>query len=185
MDDISIIKLFLDRDEQAIVETDKKYGGYCFAIAYNILADHEESEECVSDTYHSVWNSIPPRKPNPLAPFLGKIVRNISIDRWRKNDALKRGGGQIKLALEELRECTACKDSVEKEIEQKELICAIRSFVHELPDTERKIFVCRYWYMESIQDIAARFGFTDNKVSLMLGRIRVKLQKYLVKEGLL
>ena len=185
MDDINIIKLFLNRDEQAIMETDNKYGGYCFAIAYNILADHEDSEECVSDTYHSAWNSIPPRKPNPLAPFLGKIVRNISIDRWRKNGALKRGGGQIMLALEELKECTSCKDDIEKELEQRELICAVRRFVSGLPDTERKIFVCRYWYMDPISDIAARFGFTDNKVSLMLSRIRAKLQKHLMKEGLL
>lgn len=183
MDDTSIIKLFFDRDEQAIQETDRKYGGYCYSIAYNILANQEDSEESVSDTYLSAWNTIPPRKPNPLAPFLGKIVRHISIDRWRKNGALKRGGGEMTLALEELQECISDDEQPENKLEQKELIRTVRQFLSDLTETERRVFVCRYWYLDTTADIAARFGFTENKVSMMLHRIRKKLQKYLKQEG--
>lgn len=183
MDDTSIIKLFFDRNEQAIQETDRKYGGYCYSIAYNILANQEDSEESVSDTYLSAWNTIPPRKPNPLAPFLGKIVRHISIDRWRKNGALKRGGGEMPLALEELQECISDDEQPENKLEQKELIRTVRQFLTDLTETERRVFVCRYWYLDTTADIAARFGFTENKVSMMLHRIRKKLQKYLKQEG--
>lgn len=164
MDDAGIIRLFFDRDEQAIAETSRKYGKLCYSIFYNILANHEDAQECVNDTYRSAWNAIPPRKPNPLAPFLGRIVRNLSIDRWRKVNAAKRGGGQIVLALEELQSCLDGSDDMK--IQSKELISAIRCFVSGLPTTERKVFVCRYWYMEPIADIAARFGFSENKVSL-------------------
>ena len=129
MDDGSIVALYFARSEQAIRETDRKYGGYCYSIAYNILANQEDSEESVNDTYLSAWNSIPPRKPNPLAPFLGKIVRNISIDRWRKNGALKRGGGEMPLVLEELQECVASGENPEERYEQKELACQVRNFV--------------------------------------------------------
>ena len=149
MDDSGILNLYFARSEQAIQETDAKYGGYCYSIAYNILANQEDSEESVSDTYLSAWNSIPPRKPNPLAPFLGKIVRNISIDMWRRRGALKRGGGQMALALEELQECVASGENLEERYEQKELIGQVRKFVASLPELERRIFVCRYWYLES------------------------------------
>lgn len=183
MEDTGIIKLFFDRDEQAIRETDRKYGGFCYSIAYQILANREDSEESVSDTWFSAWNSIPPKSPNPLAPFLGRLVRNISIDRWRKNGALKRGGGEMPLALEELQECMAGEESAESRLEQKELICSVREFVSGLSDTERRVFVCRYWYLDPTPDIAARFGFTENKVGMMLHRIRGKLRKHLMKEG--
>lgn len=183
MDDSRIIELFFDRNEQAVRETDQKYGGYCYSIAYHILSNREDSEESVNDTYLSAWNAIPPRKPNPLAPFLGRIVRHISIDRWRKNGALKRGGGEMQLALEELRECVADQEGPEARLEQKELIGAVRKFASELPDTEQDVFVCRYWYLDSIADIAGRFGFTENKVSMMLHRIRKKLQRHLREEG--
>ena len=182
MDDSRIVELYFARSEQAIQETDAKYGGYCYSIAYNILANQEDSEESVSDTYLSAWNSIPPRKPNPLAPFLGKIVRHISIDRWRKKGALKRGGGEMPLALEELQECAANGESVEERYEQKELVRQVRKFVAGLSDTERKVFVCRYWYLDSTAEIAKRFGFSENKVSSMLHRTRSKLTKYLMRE---
>lgn len=181
MDDSRIVELYFNRDEQAIQETDRKYGGYCYSIAYHILENQQDSEESVSDTYFSAWNSIPPRKPNPLAPFLGKIVRHISIDRWRKNGALKRGGGEMPLALEELQDCIAGGD-VETLVQQKELIHAVRRFAASLPETERRVFVCRYWYLDSVGAIAARFGFTENKVNMMLYRVRGKLKKQLMGE---
>lgn len=183
MEDSRIIELFFDRNEQAVRETDQKYGGYCYSIAYHILSNREDSEESVNDTYLSAWNAIPPRKPNPLAPFLGRIVRHISIDRWRKNGALKRGGGEMQLALEELRECVADQEGPEARLEQKELEGIVRKFVSGLRDIEQDVFVCRYWYLDSVADIAARFGFTENKVSMMLHRIRGKLQKRLKQEG--
>lgn len=184
MDDSSIVELYFARSEQAIQETDTKYGGYCYSIAYNILENQEDSEESVNDTYLSAWNSIPPRKPNPLAPFLGKIVRHISIDMWRKNGALKRGGGEMPLVLEELQECVASGENLEERYEQKELVRQVRNFVASLSDTERRVFVCRYWYLDSTAEIAKRFGFSENKVSSMLHRTRGKLEKYLIREGI-
>lgn len=184
MDDGSIVELYFARSEQAIKETDTKYGGYCFSIAYNILANQEDCQESVNDTYLSAWNSIPPRNPNPLAPFLGKIVRHISIDMWRKNGALKRGGGQMPLALEELEGCVASGENLEERYEQKELICQVRKFVASLSDTERRVFVCRYWYLDSTAEIAKRFVFSENKVSSMLHRTRGKLEKHLMGEGI-
>lgn len=184
MDDISIVKLYFARSEQAIQGTDSKYGGYCYSIAYHILANPEDSEESVSDTYLSARNTIPPRRPNLLAPFLGKIVRNISIDRWRKNGALKRGGGEMPLALEELQECVASEENLEARYEQKELVRQVRDFLAGLPDTERRVFVCRYWYLDSTADIGKRFGFSESKVSSMLHRIRCRLEKHLKREGI-
>ena len=183
MDDPSILGLYFSRNEQAITETDKKYGGYCYSIAYNILANQQDSEESVSDTYLSAWNSIPPRKPNPLAPFLGKIVRHISIDRWRKNGALKRGGGQMKLALEELSECTPSGENLEERYVQKELVLEIRKFVEGLSEAERRVFICRYWYLDSTAEIAQRFGFSEKKVGSILHHTRMKLEKHLAKEA--
>lgn len=184
MDDGSIVELYFARSEQAIKETDMKYGGYCYSIAYNILTNQEDCEESVNDTYLSAWNSIPPRNPNPLAPFLGKIVRHISIDRWRKNGALKRGGGEMPLALEELEGCVASGENLEERYEQKELICQVSKFVASLSDTERRVFVCRYWYLDSTAEIAKRFGYSENKVSSMLHRTRGKLEKHLMGEGI-
>lgn len=182
MDDQGIVRLYFARSEQAIQETDATYGGYCYSIAYNILANAEDSEESVSDTYLSAWNAIPPRKPIPLAPFLGKMVRHISIDRWRRKSAAKRGGGEMLIALEELGECVASRDDIEAQIERKELVRLVREFVADLPDMERRIFVCRYWYLDSIPDIAKRYGFSVSKVNSILYRTRGKLEKRLKLE---
>ena len=183
MDDSSIVELYFARSEQAIQETDTKYGGYCYSIAYNILANQEDSEESVNDTYLSAWNSIPPRKPNPLAPFLGKIVRHISIDMWRKNGALKRGGGEMPLVLEELQECVASGENLEERYAQKELVRQVRNFVASLSDTERRVFVCRYWYLDSIASISERFALSQSKIKTTLFRCRNELREYLEKEG--
>ena len=185
MEDTRIIELYFARSEQAIQETDNKYGGYCFSIAYNILANREDSEESVSDTYMAAWNSIPPRRPAILAAFLGKITRHLSIDRWRSRSASKRGGGEMTLALEELGECLSDRDTPEDALARKELGLAINRFLDSLPETERSVFLCRYWYLDPIDRITANFGFSHSKVTSMLHRTRGKLKALLEKEGLL
>ena len=185
MDDKSIVDLYFDRNEDAIAQTDKKYGQYCYSIAYNILTNREDAEESVSDTYLKAWVAIPPRRPAALSAFLGKLTRNISIDRWRKRSAFRRGAGELTLALEELEDCIAGMQNVEMEYERKEIINAYMKFLDALPVTERRVFLCRYWYVESIEAIAEKFGFSQSKVKTMLHRTRVKLWKQFVKEGLL
>ena len=182
MEDQGIVELFFDRSEQAIVETDKKYGGYCYTIAYHILASREDSEESVSDTYFSAWNTIPPRKPTLLQAFLGKITRHISIDRWRKQTAQKRGGKEMILALEELGECLDTR-GMEAEITHRELTRVLNGFLASLAETERNVFLCRYWYMDTIDTIAKITGFSQSKVTSMLHRTRGKLRKKLAEEG--
>ena len=137
MEDARIVELYWERDEAAIAESSAKYGGYCYSIAYNILSSKEDSEESVSDTYLAAWNLIPPRKPNFLNAFLGKITRHISIDRWRKLNARKRGGKETVLALEELGECTASSD-MEAEIAQRELARILNDFLENLQKIETK-----------------------------------------------
>ena len=184
MNDKNIVDLYFNRDEEAITQTDKKYGRYCYSIAYNILTNKEDAEESVSDTYMTAWRAIPPRRPSVLSTFLGKITRHISIDRWRERVATKRGGGEVTLALEELEECVAGLQNVEMEYERKELIQAYVKFLDTLPVTERRVFLCRYWYVDSVEAIAEKFGFSQSKVKTMLYRTRVKLRKQLAEEGL-
>ena len=185
MDDKEILDLYFDRSELAIQETDRKYGPYCYKIAIHILSDPADAEESVNDTYLAAWNAMPPRRPNVLSAFLGKLTRYISLDRWKKRGALKRGGGQVALSLEELEECVAGGNDPEKEADRKELLRYLNRFLDSLPETQRKVFVCRYWYLESIPEIAARFGFSESKVTAMLHRLREKLRKRLEMEGLL
>ena len=182
MDDNAIIDLYFKRSEQAITETDTKYGRYCYSIAYNILSNREDSEESVSDTYMTAWNTIPPRHPSFLGAFLGKVTRHISIDRWRKSSAKKRGGGEIILALEELEAC-ADVNNTESIVEQKELTKVLNRFLASLPETERNVFLCRYWYLDSIPAISEYSGFTQSKITSMLHRTRGKLRKRLCEEG--
>lgn len=184
MDDKQIVELYWQRNESAIDETASKYGPYCHSIAYNILDNDADAEESVNDTYLDAWNSMPPHCPSILATFLGKITRRISIDRWRKRSAEKRGGGQITVVLDELEECLTDGKSVEQEVEAKILSEVINSFVKSLPDTEQRVFLCRYWYMDSVETIAKEFGFSQSKVKSMLYRTREKLRARLIKEGL-
>ena len=184
MNDDQIIQLYFDRSEQAIQETDTKYGGYCYSIAYNILTNPEDAEESVSDTYLSAWNTMPPRRPPALAAFLGKITRNLSIDRWRKHRAFKRGEGQIELALEELRECVSGTESAEEAAIRKEILASLNRFLGTLKEAERSVFLCRYWYLDSTEEIAEKSGFTVSKVKSMLFRIRKRLYAQLTEEGL-
>lgn len=185
MEDTQIIDLYFARSEQAIQETDNKYGGYCFQIAYNILANREDSEESVSDTYMAAWKAIPPRRPSILAAFLAKITRRFSIDRWRSRSAYKRGGGEVPLALEELGECISGGDTPQELLDRKELGLAVNRFLDSLEDPERSVFLCRYWYLDPIDRIAEHFGFSHSKVTSMLHRTRRKLKALLEKEGLL
>ncbi|MCD7739308.1 MAG: sigma-70 family RNA polymerase sigma factor [Lachnospiraceae bacterium] len=183
MEDIAIIGLYWDRNEQAIRETDLKYGPYCHAIAYNILENKEDSEECVNDTWLRAWNSMPPQKPSYLRLFLGKITRNLSLDVWKNKQARKRGGGELTLALEELAECVADTKDVEGELQAKELAETINRFLHTLPERERDVFLHRYFYMCSAKEVAARYHLRENHVPVILSRTRKKLAAYLQKEG--
>lgn len=184
MDDQNIIALYWERSENAISETAQKYGSYCYSIAKNILTNHEDAEESVNDTYLAAWKAIPPHRPAILATFLGKITRRLSIDRWRSRNARKRGDGEIILALEELEDC-ASDDGVEKTMERKRLAAAFNRFLEALPQTERQVFLGRYWYLDPIADIADHYGFSVSKVTSMLRRTRLKLREYLQKEELL
>lgn len=183
MEDQKIIDLYWQRSEQAIMETDRKYGGYCFSVAYNILSNREDAEESVSDTYLAAWRAMPPKRPGILSSFLGKITRHLSIDRWRRRSAQKRGGGEVPLVLEELEHCVSGQESVEAALQRKELTIAINRFLDSLPRTERNMFLCRYWYADPVQDIADTFGFSAAKVNSMLYRTRQKLRRALAKEG--
>ena len=183
MDDAKIVQMYFDRDQQAIPATADKYGNYCTSIAKNILGNHEDAEECVNDTYLNTWNSIPPHRPKILATFLGKIVRNLAFNRYKYNTADKRGGGELPAVLEELAGCVSGKDNVEQAYEYKELVAAINDFLRALPAEKRNIFVCRYWYTDSISDIAARYSMTYAAVSMTLNRLRTKLHDYLIERG--
>ena len=146
MNDTEIVDLYWKREERAVEETEKKYGGYCYSIAYNILSNHEDSEESVNDTYIEAWNAMPPHRPLILSSFLGKITRRVAIDKWRSDHAQKRGGGETLCVLEELEECLFYENSAEQHLEKQMLSQAINEFLGTLSQTERKIFVRRYFY---------------------------------------
>lgn len=181
MDDAKIVQLYWDRNEQAIPATADKYGNYCTSIAKNILGNREDAEECVNDTYLNAWNSIPPNRPGILAAFLGKIVRNLSFNRYKHNAADKRGGGELTVVLDELSDLVSGKDDVEQEVNRKELVNAIDTFLNSLSPEKRSIFISRYWHTDSISEIAERHGMTDGAVSMTLNRLRLKLHNYLLE----
>lgn len=184
MDDKQIVDLYWERSEKAISETDNKYGSYFRHIAYNILYNQEDAEECVNDTYLRAWNSMPPQRPNRLEIFLGKITRNLSLNRYEAKHAEKRGGGQVACVLDELQECIPDNTDVAHMVEDKAVVEAIDVFLKTLPGKQRKIFVRRYWYMSSIKDIATDYGISESKVKVTLFRVRTALKKCLEKEGI-
>lgn len=184
MTDAQIVEMYWDRNEQAISVTSEKYGTYCYSVAYGILHNEEDSKESVNDTYMSAWNSMPPHKPSILKTFLGKITRRLSIDKWRRKNAEKRGG-KIAEVLNELSECISPNGDPIAEIEKEMLDKTINTFVRELKDTEQRVFLCRYWYAKSVKEIAKHFGFSESKVKVMLMRTRNKLKARLETEGLL
>lgn len=183
MNDTEIIQLYWSRDEKAISATAEKYGNYCAVIAGNILENKEDAEECVNDTYWKAWKSIPPHKPKILSAFLGKITRNLSLNRYCQNTALKRGCGQTAAVLDEIAELVSGTNSVEQEIDRRELIQTIDVFLNELPADKRILFVRRYWYFDSISELAVRFKITENHVSVILSRLRLKLRSFLSERG--
>lgn len=183
MEDGKIVQLYWDRDERAIPATAEKYGGYCTSIARNILGSRDDAEECVNDTYLRAWNAMPPHRPEVLPAFLGKLVRNVSLDRCRRNAAGKRGGGELPAVLGELSEVVSGTEDVGQTLERRELLNAINDFLTLLPPEKRGIFVRRYWYTESISKIASRYGMKDGAVSMALGRLRAGLRSYLTERG--
>ena len=182
MDDQKIIDLYWSRSESAIAETDRKYGKYCYSIAFNILTNKEDAEERVSDTYMAAWKAMPPKRPSILATFLGKITRRLSIDIWRKRNRQKRGGGELTLMLSELSE--VLEDSVAEQTEEGAIGTVIDAFLRTLPKTERVVFVRRYFYGCSIAEIAKECGVGSSKIKSMLHRTRQKLRVRLQKEGI-
>lgn len=184
MDDSKIIELYWERSEQAISETSRKYGRYCHYIAYTILHNDEDADECVNDTYLRAWNAIPPHRPNRLQTFLGKITRNLSLNKWEQLSAEKRGAGQISLVLDELTECIPHDENMEKAAENLVVRDTINRFLEGLPVEMRKIFVRRYWYMSSVKEIAQVYGLSESKVTVTLFRVRKKLKTVLEKEGI-
>jgi len=184
MDDTKIIDLYWSRSESAIAETAKKYGSYCRSIAFRILHNDQDSEECVNDTWLGAWNAMPPKRPAELSTFLGRITRNLSLNRWKQYSAEKRGSGEMTVALEELRECVPAPGGVEAVMDDMALTERIDRFVGTLPAEQRKIFVQRYWYLCSIREIAHNCGVSVNKVKVTLFRTRQALREALLKEGL-
>lgn len=185
MDEKEIIDLYWARSELAIVETDKKYGPFCHRIAFNILFDREDSEECVNDTYFSTWNAIPPKRPEKFSAFLGKLTRNLAITRCRKKNAQKRGRGELPLALEELGSCVPDKKTTEEIYDSKLLVSALNRFLADLPGETRRIFLQRYWALSSVKEIASLYDISESKVKMSLLRTRTKLRSFLEQEGIM
>ena len=182
MDDLRIIELYFERDEQAIKETDVKYGKLCHSIAYNILNNHEDSEECVNDTYVGVWNAIPPTRPNNFMSFVCKISRNLSLKRLEFMKRDKRSA-DVMLSLDEL-ESVLPDDRYAPGVSDEDVGKLISKFLRTQKEEARLVFLRRYYFFDSIEEIAHRFGFTESKVKSMLFYTRRKLKKYLIKEGI-
>ena len=183
MEDSKIIQLYWDRDESAIPATSEKYGAYCTTIARNILKNEEDTEECVNDTYLYAWNAIPPQRPSVLSAFLGRITRNLSFNRYKLLHTQKRGGGELPLILSELGDCVSGKESVEQEIDRKELLSEINGFLAGLSKEKRQMFVRRYWYAESVRELAKRYDVSEGSVTMALKRVREQLKEVLTKRG--
>ena len=182
MDDNGIVSLYWQRKEEAIDQTEKKYGQYLTTIAYNILSDREDSKESVNDTYLAAWDSMPPHKPQALSTYLGKLTRRISIDRFRKRTSDKRGGGEYALSLEELDQCIGS-NTTEEAIDVQALSHAIAAFLQTITPEARNVFLCRYYYLDPVKKIAGYCGITESKTKILLHRTRQALWEYLQKEG--
>ncbi len=182
MNDASIIELYWERNQQAIRETDKKYGRLCLSTANNLLNNLHDSQECVNDTYLVAWNKIPPTKPEHLAAFLCRITKNIAYKKIERNNALKRSNNLL-LSFDELGDCVSGISSPEDEIYLKELSDAISTFLYKQKERDQAIFLKRYWFCNSISDIASEVGLSEKNTTLILFRLRQKLKNYLMKEG--
>lgn len=183
MNDGQIVEMYWKRDENAIHETETKYEKYLSKIAYNILADIEDCKEIVNETYFRTWNSIPTNRPTVLSTYLGKITRQLSIDRYRTRNRKKRQASEYTISIEELSECVSGKETVEEVADSNMLVGTIHSFLMSLSKENRVVFVCRYYYLDSIKDISEYTGFSESKIKTMLHRTRNNLKDYLCQEG--
>ena len=183
MQDAQIVELYWNRDECAITESDLRYGAYCRHIAMNILTSFEDAEECVNDTWLRTWESVPPQKPDSLAAFFGRIVRNLSISRFRANRAQKRFDG-ISVLLSELDDCVPSGDSVAKAVEGKLLSEVLDRWLSMLPSDDRVLFVRRYWFGDAVNTLAKEIGVTQNRMAQRMMRLRKSLKLALEKEGI-
>lgn len=183
MKDEEIVELYWQRSEEAIRQTSAKYETYLSKIAFNVLSDYEDCRECINDTYLVAWNSMPNQRPDVLPAYLGKIIRRLSIDVFRKKKRKKRYASEYALSLSEMEDCFADNETPEQFIDAKLLDEAINSFVHTLPDEARKVFIGRYFFFDSVKRIAAYSGVSETSVKVILFRTRQKLKEYLVKEG--
>lgn len=182
VEDSKIVDLYWSRAEEAIAESERKYGKYCYTIAHSILRNREDSEECVNDTWLGAWNAMPPHRPSHLSTFLGKITRRIALHRIEKNNAEKRGGGSVPLAIEELSECIPA--SGEGGVNETALADLLDRFLDNLPEMARIMFLQRYWYLRSIREIARELGVGESRVKVTLHRARAKLKEMLEGEGI-
>ena len=183
MQDDMIIALYYQRDEQAIVQTNAKYGAYCTSIAQNILHNMQDSEECVNDTWLCAWNSMPPANPPILRTYLGRITRNFAINRYKKQHRQKRGGHTVE-AIAELGDIASPETEVQAQMDKQELARVFNAFLYSLPERDCNVFLRRYFYAESAQEIAKRYGLKQDNVLKILSRTRQKLKEYLKKEGI-
>jgi len=183
MDDEMIVSLYWERNESAIRETEIKYSRYLTKIAYNTLADMEDSKESVNDTYLKAWNSMPEHRPNILSTYLGKITRQTAIDIFRKRNSKKRYGSEYALSLAELSECVSATDSTEKEWELQELGRTINAYLHTISQDACHVFVSRYYFMDSIREISMCFNISESKTKSLLYRTRLDLKAHLEQEG--
>ena len=184
MDDRRIVDLYWERSQTAISETADRYGGYCYTIAYNILRDDGESQECVNDTWLRAWQSMPPERPVRLGAYLGRITRRLALDRWRWQRRDKRGGGQVELALTELQSCLPAVDETLQAAESLLLTQVLDWFLASLSAQARLIFMQRYWYLLSVKEIAKEQGCGESKVKMSLLRSRQALRELLEQEGM-
>ena len=182
MDDLAIVELYHRREEQAIAESDKKYGALCRSIALRLLTLREDAEECVNDTWHAAWNRMPPDRPNTLGAFLGRITRNLSISRWRREHARKRYDG-IEVLLSELEDCVPAPGTVEAELDRRQLARSISVWLDSLTDADCRLFIRRYWYGEAVKELAAEWSESANVLSQRMLRLRMALRAFLESEG--
>lgn len=184
MDDSGILELYWARNQDAIAETDKKYGSYCRQISYNILRSTQDADECVNDTWLKAWNAMPPQRPQKLQAFLGKIVRNVSLDRWDRAQAGKRGSGRAALLLSELSECVPSPQTVERALDDAAITAAISAWLRQQTPKNRVAFVRRYWYADSTAQVARQVGLAEGGVKSLLHRLRESLRNHLEQEGI-
>lgn len=182
MEDHAIVELYHRREQQAIAESSRKYGRLCHGIALRLLGLREDAEECVNDTWYAAWNKMPPDRPQALGPFLGRITRNLSISRWRRDHAQKRYAG-MELLLSELEDCVPAPGTVEEDLERKQLAQAISAWLDGLEEGERRLFIRRYWYGDAVKALALERGMGANALSQKLSRMRRSLRTYLEEEG--